>query len=163
MDTDRFDALTRSLFGAASSRRRLLTSVAGIAVGSLAVTLGFAEAEATDVTCLHVGKRCKSKSQCCSSRCKNGRCRAHNVGRCTTAKDACVTGTVGCGGGSCLCYPTTGGANFCSSGGGLCMACTTDSECADALNAPGAACVVSNHGNCSCTGSTNFCALPCTA
>jgi hypothetical protein len=161
MDTDRFDALTRSLFGAASSRRRLLTSVAGIAVGSLAVTLGFAEAEAADVTCLPVGKRCKNKGQCCSSRCKNGRCRAHHVGRCTAAKDTCMTGAFGCGGGSCLCLRTTGGANFCGSGGGIYVDCTTDAECATALKTPGAACVDSNHGNCS--GPSNLCALPCTA
>jgi hypothetical protein len=163
MNEDRFDALTRSLTKATSSRRVLLTGVGGSALGARAVTFGFAEAGANHFTCLHVGKRCKNKSECCSSRCKHGRCRAHNVGRCTNAKDACVTGTFGCGGGNCLCYPTTGGANFCSSGLGLCMACTTDAECAEALNNPGAACLDVNHGNCSCPGSSNYCAFPCAA
>jgi hypothetical protein len=163
MDTDRFDALTRSLSAAGSSRRRLLIGVAGSALSALAVTLGFAEAEATHFTCLHVGHRCKDKSQCCSSRCKRGRCRAHNVGRCTAAKDACLTVAAGCGGGNCYCYRTTGGANFCSSGGGQCMDCTTDAECAEALNTPGAACLDNNHGICNCGGSVTFCALPCMA
>ena len=159
MDAQWFHAITKAW--GSLPRRRLLTGVAGSALGSLAVTLGIAGTEATHFTCLHVGQRCKDKSQCCSSRCKRGRCRAHNVGRCTTAKDACVTGTTGCGGGSCLCYPTTGGANFCSSGVGLCMACTTDAECATALDTPGSACIDTNHGNCSCGPITTACFSPC--
>ena len=161
MDPKHFDALTQSLSSAASSRRRLLTGLAGSAVAALATALGFAEAEATHFTCLHVEKRCKKASQCCSSRCKHGRCRAHHVGQCTAEKDVCVTGEALCGGGSCICIRTTSGANFCGSGVFQCMACSTDAECATALAMPGSACIDLNHGICGCGGTG--CVAPCTA
>jgi hypothetical protein len=116
MDVQRFDAMTRAC--GSLPRRRLLGGLAGSALGAVAVTLGFAEAEATHFFCLHVGRPCKKARLCCSSRCKRGRCRAHNVGGCTAAKDICVTTLPGCGGGSCYCNLTTGGANFCSAAGG---------------------------------------------
>jgi hypothetical protein len=157
MDGQSFDAVVQRV-AVAASRRGVLRA----GLGALAVTLGFAEAEAADVTCLPVGKRCKSKSQCCSSRCKQGRCRAHHVGRCTAAKDYCVTGNFGCGGGKCFCYPTTGGANFCSAGGGVCMACTRDAECSKALDTPGSACIDTSHGVCTgCGAVTTACMPPC--
>jgi hypothetical protein len=167
MDANRFDSLARFLTQATPSRRRLLTGLAGSTLATLATTLRFAKTGATHFGCLHVGKRCKDKSQCCSGRCKHGRCRAHNVGRCTAAKDVCLTGKAGCGGGSCTCFRTTGGANFCSDSLSIvCMACTTDTECATALDTPGSACIDINHGSCDCTGSgggTTICAKPCTA
>jgi hypothetical protein len=161
MDPVRFDTLVKSVATAASSRRQLLTGVAGSALGALAVRLAFREAGATHFGCFDVGQHCKAKSECCSSRCRRGRCRAHHVGRCTVGKDTCVTGIPGCGNGRCNCYLTTGGAYFCSSGEGQCMACTTDAECAEALHTPGAACIDVNHGNCSCSSLTTYCAMPC--
>ena len=161
MDDDHFDALARSLSAAASSRRLLLRGAAGSVLGALAVTLGFAEAEASHFRCLDVGERCKDQSECCSSRCKRRRCRAHNVGTCTAAKDTCLTGVQGCGNGRCNCYLTTGGAYFCSTGEGQCMACTTDAECAERLGTPGAACIDVNHGDCSCSSIATYCAMPC--
>jgi len=155
----RFDAITKAW--GSRPRRRLLGGLAGSALGALATALGAAETEATHFICRHVGQRCKSKSECCSSRCKHGRCRAHHVGRCTAAKDACVTGIAGCGGGSCYCERTTGGASFCSMAGGLCMACTTDAQCAVALNTPGSACIDINHGGCTCAPFTTACLPPC--
>ena len=161
MDPVRFDTLVKSLATAASSRRQLLTGVAGSALGALVVTLGFGEAAASHFGCLDVGQRCTDKSECCSGRCKRRRCRAHHVGRCTVAKDTCLTGIPGCGSGRCDCHLTTGGAYFCSSGEGACMTCTTDAECADALGTPGAACIDVNHGDCSCSSVTTYCAAPC--
>jgi hypothetical protein len=163
MDADRFDALARSLMGVAPSRRQVFTGLAGSILATRATPLGFGEAGATHFGCVHVGKRCTHTRQCCSSRCKHGRCRAHHEGSCTAAKDVCLTGEFGCGGGSCVCKRTTGGANFCAVfGADSCMECSTDAECADAFAAPGAACIDANHGNCLCpNGSTTLCARPC--
>ena len=164
MDGPRFDALTRSLTGEARSRRQVLTGLAGTALATLATALRLSEAGATHFGCLHVGEHCKDKSQCCSNRCKDGRCRAHNVGRCKAAKNVCVTGKYGCGEGSCYCWRTTGGANFCGgnvSTDRVCMACTTDAECAAALDTPGAACIDLSGGCSECPGSTTLCAKPC--
>ena len=92
MDADRFDALTRALIGAAPSRRRVITGVAGSSLATLVTALGFAPAGATHFGCKHVGKRCTDASQCCSSVCKRHKCRAHNVGGCTAAKNLCGGG-----------------------------------------------------------------------
>jgi hypothetical protein len=164
MDGSRFDALTRSLTRAARSRRQVLTGVAGSALVTLVSALGFAEVGATHFGCLHVGERCTDKSQCCSNRCKDRRCRAHNVGRCKAAKNVCVTGKYGCGDGSCYCWRTNGGANYCGgnvSTDRVCMACTTDAECAAALDTPGAACIDLSGGCSECPSSTTLCAKPC--
>jgi hypothetical protein len=167
MDADRFDTLARSLIGAAPSRRRVLTGVAGSSLVTLATALGFAPARATHFGCKHVGKRCTDASQCCSSVCKRHTCRAHNVGGCTAAKDLCrAEKDPSCGGSDCFCYRTTGAANFCAVAAGaerVCMVCATDAECATALNTPGAACVkFTNHCNCT-NGSPTVCVKPCPA
>ena len=59
MDANHFDALTRSLFTTASSRRRLLTGVASSSLGALAMAIGFSEVKATHFDCRHVGIACK--------------------------------------------------------------------------------------------------------
>ncbi len=165
MDADRFDALTRALTGAEFSRRRLLMGVAGSTLAAVAVALGVAEADAIHYGCRHVGKPCRRNDQCCSSLCRGpqGRktCRTHNVGTCTVAKDFCRTGTFGCGEDACFCFRTTGGANFCSTGGGSCMACTRDAQCEIALATRGAACVDNSHGNCTSCSEGTGCAFPC--
>ena len=148
-DADRFDAFTRSLTAVAPSRRRLLTGVAGASLAALATAFGFAPVGATSFACLNVGKRCTEGGECCSIVCKCKRCRAHNVRRCTAARNICATETeFKCAGGSCSCFGTTGGANFCGSAEWVCMACSTDAQCAIALNTPGSACVDFNHGSC---------------
>ena len=167
MDPTRFDALTRALTGPAPSRRRLLTGVAGGALGTVAALLGFADADAHHFGCVHVGKRCKRSGQCCSSRCRGPRgektCRAHDVDTCTAAKDACITAAAGCGGGSCFCLRTTGRANFCSEGAIECRTCTTDAQCVRALGVDGAACITADYGECTCNTTGTACVRPCTA
>src|SRR5437762_1680890 len=96
MENQRFDDLTRSLRRAAASRRRLLMSAA---VGGLVTALAVSRAEAAPVACRPVGAHCKRGGQCCSARCKNHKCRAHDVGTCTAAQNFCTTGTHACGGG----------------------------------------------------------------
>jgi hypothetical protein len=109
-DADRFDAFTRSQTAVAPSRRRLLTGVAGASLAALATALGFAPVGATSVACLNGGKHCTEGGECCSDACKRKRCRAHNVGRCTAARNICATGLESkCNGGSCSCFGTTGG------------------------------------------------------
>src|SRR5918995_6666581 len=157
-DRDRFIIEVHS----AKGFDNLLTGVAGSAVATLATALGFAEAGATHFGCLHVGKGCTKPSECCSSRCKHKRCRAHRVGQCTAENDVCVTDQPLCGGAPASAGGPPG-ANFCSDGGGDCMACSTDAECATALNTPGSACVDASSGICNCTGSGTACAKPCTA
>ncbi len=163
MDPTHFDELTRSLTDG-SSRRRLLQGLAGGALAAVAAALGVADAAATHWGCLHVGKPCRRDRQCCSGRCRgpkgNETCRAHHEGTCAAAKDTCITGTFdGCGGGACVCFRTTGGANFCG-GEGPCHACTTDRDC-ESVTGPGSACVDVNHGICTGCGSTTRCVPPC--
>jgi hypothetical protein len=162
MNVSRFDTLTRSLVATASSRRGLLRGVAGIAFGTLAAVPGAAEAGATLVNCVQVGKRCKRSGQCCSGHCRGPKgkktCRAHDVGTCTATQNFCTSAADLCGGGQCGCTRTTGGASFCSKGGTL-INCAKDAECVAALDTPGAACVVFAGSDCLPEG--NRCALPC--
>jgi|SRR5918998_4567956 hypothetical protein len=162
MDASRFDALTRSLSGTASSRRQLLRGVASSALGAVATTLGVTKTGAALVTCVPVGKPCRRRGQCCSGRCRGPQgektCRAHNVGTCTATQNFCTSATDLCGGGQCGCTRTTGGASFCSKGG-TSVSCTKDAQCVAALDTPGAACVV--FAGSDCTPEGNRCALPC--
>ena len=170
MDPERLDELTRTL-GGTTSRRGGLRLLAGGALGAALGLLGRGEAGAFHFGCRHVGKPCTRSGQCCSGRCRGPKgkktCRAHDVGACTAEKDICLTGGPRCGGAAeCECYVTTGGANFCSSGVGSCMACTTDTQCVRALAIPGSACVTVNHGpvcGTNCNGFQTACYGPCTA
>ncbi len=167
MDADRFDALTRFLASATTTRRTAFKGLVGGTLGAFAAALGVVDAGATHWGCRHVGKECSRDRQCCSHRCwgpkGNETCRAHHEGSCTAAKDFCVSGRPGCGGGACTCFRTTGGANYCT-GGGPCMACATDRECEVVTGVPGSACIDIDHANCnpSC-GFSTACAVPCTA
>ena len=141
MEAQRFDTIAKTW--GRPPRRRLLGGLTGSALGALAVSLGVTETKATPVACRHVGKRCKHKSQCCSARCKHGRCRAHDTGICKAGQDACdQTSLEPCGANgtaSCFCYVTTGRASFCGSGT-TGASCTHDTDCVTDKGA-GAACV----------------------
>jgi hypothetical protein len=165
MDAVRFDAWTRSLAVAASSRRRLLRLVVGSAAGVAASAFGMPLVEATHHGCLHVGARCKQAQQCCSSRCRgkvgHKRCRAHGVLGCTrgTVDDVTCLGA-GCGTG-CSCANTTGGAAFCAQNSGcFTTPCSTDEKCAVKTGIPGAACIECPF--CTGGGAGTGCAEPCT-
>jgi hypothetical protein len=169
MDAVGFDALTRALTSSASSRRRLLTRLAGSALGALAMALGVTVADATHFGCYHVGKRCTRSRQCCSSRCRGPRgrktCRAHHMGTCTAEKAVCAGGGIDTCGADCACYRTTGGANYCGSNGAACVACKTDAECVSVWGIPGSACVDHSHDICTdgcAPGIPTGCVRPCT-
>jgi hypothetical protein len=148
MDGESFDAVVQRA-SLVSSRRLLLTGVAGSALGALAVTLGFAGAGATHFPCRHVGNRCKRASQCCSGICKRHKCRAHDTDICKAGQDTCASGPISCGDDSaiCFCLVTTGKASFCALNNATPSTCTRDEECVTAKG-EGAACIV-------CGGVTN--------
>jgi hypothetical protein len=160
MDADRFDALTRSLASAALSRRRLLTGMAGSAVGAVAATLGFADASASHYACVHIGKRCGNSDQCCSGVCKRKRCRVHDKGGCSLSDNFCAGGKDNRCKPGCICNNTTGNAPHCG-GSAFCPAveCQRDADCGE----PGAACIPPvNCQGCGNPATQNFCQLPCT-
>ena len=71
MDPVRFDTLTRTLTGAASSRRRLVMGMTGSTLAILAAALGVTDGGANHFGCLHVGHQCARNRQCCSGRCRH--------------------------------------------------------------------------------------------
>jgi hypothetical protein len=172
MDANRFDAMTRTLIGAAPSRRRLLTGVAGSALGTIAAALGLAGVGANHFGCRHVGVHCKRSGQCCSGRCRGPegkkRCRAHDVGLCTQGQDFCIDGTgatTRCHATNefCFCFVTTGAAEFCAdyAAGLICTDCQKDKDCVAAGFPAGSACV-ETPGACGCTNTPpRACAAPC--
>jgi len=162
-----FDKLAQSLVSDNLSRQQALRLVGGALLGGVLGLLGSESAYATHFECRHVGARCKRRSQCCSGRCRNGRCRAHNTGTCPTQQDFCATAT-NCtpegGTTACKCFQTTGGARYCG-GQYVCFACTEDTFCEEQLG-PGAACVVNCPGSfCRGQGQTSaaHCMGPCPA
>ncbi len=88
MDGRRFDAFARTL-ATAGSRRRLLTALAGGALGSLMPWLGGEAATA----CVLPGAKCKRTRTCCGdARCRNGRCRCKSDDACPASKPCCING-----------------------------------------------------------------------
>ena len=180
MDADRFDALTRSLTGTASSRRRLLTRIARSALGGAAATLGLSVAEATHYDCRHVGITCTRTRQCCSGICRGPQgkktCRAHGAGTCKQRGQelACTTPDVRlsvCNNDpGCVCYSTTAGSNYCAKNVcptgdpvcGKCAVCKRDADCVRKGFPAGSACVPHSSGRCAglCESGT-ACMVPC--
>ncbi|MEA2598662.1 MAG: hypothetical protein QOF01_5131 [Thermomicrobiales bacterium] len=64
MDDSRFDQMTKDM---ASSRRKLLRGLAGVAGGSLLVAKGLGEADAA--ACRRNGQVCREHANCCSGQC----------------------------------------------------------------------------------------------
>jgi hypothetical protein len=164
MDAARFDTLTRSLTGGGSSRRRLLTGLAGSALGVVATALRIEDTHASHFGCRHWKDDCRRNSQCCSGLCRGPKgkktCRAHNRGGCALADNFCAGGEDNrCGGGSCICNITTGKAPHCG-GTVFCPAveCQRDADCGE----PGAACIaVAGCQGCGSPATQNFCQRPC--
>ena len=165
MDGSRFDALTRSLTGSASSRRQLLTGLAGSALGMLVAALRFAPAEASHFGCRHWKDDCRFNSQCCSGVCRGPKgkktCRAHDRGGCALIDNFCAFGQNNlCGGGACTCNNTTGKAPHCGADA-FCPAveCQRDADCGE----PGAACIPAGGCiGCDPPNKRNFCQRVCT-
>ena len=64
MDSDRFDRLAR-VFGHARSRRQAFRGLAGVAAGTIALSVGGTSA----APCKPLGRGCKNDGQCCDNNC----------------------------------------------------------------------------------------------
>ena len=170
MDGERFDTWTRAM-ATSRPRRRLLAGLAGGAVAVLLGTVGLETAGATDLGCVHVGRRCQRASQCCSGVCRGPRgkktCRARGKGTCAAGQDVCTqgafsttcNGTAYGGSPACNCYQTSGGASFCGDIWIVCAVCARDAECDARTGVAGSACV-RNCLTCEVTGGVG-CVPPC--
>ena len=89
MDGRRFDRWTRAL-AARVPRRVALRAAAG---GAVAAALGLLPADAAEVVlrtlCRGTGEVCKRDTQCCSERCRHGRCDCRDRGDCTVDRACC--------------------------------------------------------------------------
>jgi len=166
MDTDRFDATTRSLT-TMPPRRGILRGLAGAALGLVSCRPPANVAarkrrrkkktpRLNEFGCLNVGQKCRGKDKlCCSGICagkkpKHGgkdrrRCAAHDTGGCPAGErqEACSGGfdrvCTSASGQEGVCNTTTGNAGFCAVSGD-CFPCQRDADC-QPLCGPGAACV----------------------
>jgi hypothetical protein len=115
--------------------------------GGLATLL--ARLDIGEVTACHKAKkRCKRGSQCCSGRCKKGKCK----GNAKPPVDVCLGREVqdACGDG-CFCFESVNGAVVC--GDASASGCSTDAQCA-LLTGPGSICFFNKDGE-------GECAAPC--
>jgi hypothetical protein len=94
MNQRQFDLFTSKL-----SRSALCLSVIKpLACGAVAAGLGRLGLEDVAAACKSNGKKCGKNSQCCSKKCKQGKCRCNQLAdRCQAAQgtDTCC-GTLGC-------------------------------------------------------------------
>ena len=95
MDGERFDALAKAAAGTAS-RRGALRLLAG---GALAAILARPRAVAGQLgiaanagSCRAPGDLCDDDADCCSERCRNGRCRCRRRGASCAVDRACCSG-----------------------------------------------------------------------
>jgi hypothetical protein len=170
VDSQRFDALARSLVLGAS-RRALAGGLAAALLGSA----GFdpiadagarkrKQLERNKYGCVNVGNPCGGRDRvCCSGICKGkkdrSRCaahgadvcrRGHHLPACGATNDVTCTTSTGASG---LCATTTGNAGFCAQGF-ICQVCSRDRECQPSPD-PSAACI-----RCGSCPSGTACAVP---
>ncbi len=140
MDGERFDSLAKSLM-AMRTRRLTLKAAAG---GALAFALGREEAAAA---CKATGKKCDKPQQCCSKRCKKGKC------KCTRLQVACKDHDQCC---NASCFP-----NHCSAAKKCCRvngkSCQKNCDCCGEGRCLGGKCCLPQGATCAfggicCTG-----------
>ncbi len=86
MDGHRFDDWTRSLT-ASASRRTALQTITGIVAGAIALRQATADA----AVCREFGEICFGDKQCCSDRCRAGRCDClRRRAPCRSNRDCCT-------------------------------------------------------------------------
>jgi hypothetical protein len=156
MNASHIDRLSRSL-ATRTGRRGAVQRLALAAVGIGGVAMGSEPAMARHrkhrvkrnaFGCVNVGNYCRTDDQCCSHRCQDHTCRAHDTGRCKTGqrdqncggKDVACVGGLGNRG---VCETTTGKAPYCASSV-YCVECATDKDC-QSYCGPRAACVLCSY------------------
>ncbi|MCC7024100.1 MAG: hypothetical protein IT338_14850 [Thermomicrobiales bacterium] len=140
MDSEGFDALTRTTM-LSSSRRGALV---GFALGALGFLRSSGDVAAV-LGCKSAGKRCRKSAECCEGICKGKkkrrRCRrrvckpGQTFNECGGVSLTCtsVEGNLG------TCATTTSNKGYCASGV-YCIPCTTDADCVSHCG-PHAACL----------------------
>lgn len=143
MDDQLFDDFTRVL-GSTETRRRVMKVLGS---GGLAVLLARLDLGASEAACRNAKKRCKRDKQCCSGRCKKGRCKGNGA----PIDEFCLTQAPGteCGDG-CFCLSTTSGARRCG-GEFAAVGCFVDADC-ESVSGPGAFCFFNKDGERQCVG-----------
>ena len=95
MDGERFDRIARAL-GTTPSRRGALRLLAAGALGALLALPRAAAAqlgtEANAGSCRAPGDLCDGDADCCSERCRNGRCLCRRRGAACAVARACCSG-----------------------------------------------------------------------
>ena len=83
MDPRAFDGLTRKLASSASRRTAVLAAAAGMFASALALLPFRADAQVTTAAeqiCRETHDVCRRDGQCCSQRCRQGRCACRRPG-----------------------------------------------------------------------------------
>ena len=128
MDDCRFDNWTRGLAGTTDRR----AAVRGLAAGAAALlTLARAElgfAQEADVTleknCKGDDAKCKRDNDCCSKKCKRGRCTCAGQGASCKRDNGCCSGI--CRNGSCACGDK---GDFCNNDSDCCSKKCRNGKC----------------------------------
>jgi hypothetical protein len=122
MDGQQFDRLSKWLVACSNSRRSALRA---LAAGAMAAAWGSHGLAVDAAKCKKDGGKCKKNKDCCSKKCKGGKC------RCRALREVC-TGTVGSAGNSC-CGSLLCAANACGEEHrcchGLGHTCKADCDC----------------------------------
>lgn len=101
MDPSRFDDVARRL-AAAAPRRLIVKAAVGAVLASIvgAPRSGTAAPITTESkSCRGAGEVCRRDAQCCSDRCRRGRCDCRGKGAVCTVDRTCCSGR--CGNGKC--------------------------------------------------------------
>jgi hypothetical protein len=164
MHGSRFDTTIKSMTLMLGSRRGLLRSLAGSALGA---ALAGPCRSASAAKCRKNGLDCRGSNQCCSGRCAGGKCRpAPGQDVCTIEKLTCDLGkeAARCGVGNldCACYRRINGAAYCANVDSVtCAPCANDQDCIDFLG-PGRVCLRAAGALCCAgEGESTACARPC--
>ena len=89
MDGRRFDEWTRAVTIAASRRAALRAAAGGAVAGALGLLRATKVAAANRTTCRGTGEVCRRDAQCCSERCRRGRCDCRDRGDCSVDRACC--------------------------------------------------------------------------
>lgn len=132
MDDCRFDNWTRTIGGTADRR----SAVKGMAAGAAALLtlakaqLGLAQdADVTlDATCKGNKAKCRKDQECCSKKCKKGKCKCAGEGAACKRDNGCCSGTCrnSDGRGKCECGNK---GDFCNNDSDCCSNFCRDGKC----------------------------------